>query len=56
MPLRFPRARQGSKGGNESPRRTQQETLSRMCVKPYEGDAVKFLKELMILRDEDRED
>jgi hypothetical protein len=27
----------------------QQETLSRMCVKLREGDAVKFLKELMIL-------
>jgi DNA-binding MarR family transcriptional regulator len=34
----------------------QQETLSRMCVKLREGDAVKFLKELMILRGETRED
>jgi DNA-binding MarR family transcriptional regulator len=34
----------------------QQETLSRMCVKLREGDAVKFLKELMILRGENRED
>jgi hypothetical protein len=34
----------------------QQETLSRMCVKLREGDAVKFLKELMILRGENRQD
>ena len=35
----------------------ERETLSRMCVKlRSEGDAVKFLKELMILRDEHRED
>jgi DNA-binding MarR family transcriptional regulator len=34
----------------------QQETLSRMRVKLHEGDAVKFLKELMILRGENRED
>ena len=34
----------------------QRETLSRMCVKLREGDAVKFLKALMILRDEHRED
>jgi hypothetical protein len=34
----------------------QQEMLSRMCVKLSEGDAVKFLKGLMILRGENRED
>jgi DNA-binding MarR family transcriptional regulator len=34
----------------------QQVMLSRMCVKLREGDAVKFLKELMILRGENRED
>jgi hypothetical protein len=34
----------------------QQETLSRMCVNLREGDALKFLKELMILRGENRED
>ncbi len=34
----------------------EQETLSRMCVKLREGDAVKFLKELIILRGEHRED
>jgi DNA-binding MarR family transcriptional regulator len=34
----------------------QQETLSRMCVKLREGDAVKFVKELMILRGENRQD
>jgi hypothetical protein len=34
----------------------QQESLSRMCVKLREGDAVKFLKKLMMLRGEDRED
>jgi hypothetical protein len=34
----------------------QQETLSRTCVKLREGDAVKFLKELMILRGENRQD
>ena len=35
--------------------RREQETLSRMCVNLREGDAVKFLKELMILRGEHRE-
>jgi hypothetical protein len=34
----------------------QRETLNRMCVKLREGDFVKFLKELMILRSENRED
>jgi hypothetical protein len=34
----------------------QQETLSRMCVKLRDGDAVKFVKELMILRGENRQD
>jgi hypothetical protein len=34
----------------------QQVVLSRMCVKLGEGDAVKFLKELMILRGENQED
>jgi hypothetical protein len=33
----------------------QQETLSRMCVKLSEGDAVNFLKELMILRGENQD-
>ena len=52
MPLRFPRTCQGGGGGNESPLRAEQETLSRICVKVREGDAVKFLKQLMILRGE----
>ena len=30
--------------------------LSRMCVKLREGDAIKFLKELMILRGKNQED
>ena len=34
----------------------QQETLSRLCIKLREGDAVKFLKELMLLRGEHQED
>jgi hypothetical protein len=34
----------------------QQETLSRLCIKLREGDAVKFLKELMLLRCEHQED
>jgi hypothetical protein len=36
--------------------RRQQEALSRLRVKLREGDAVRFLKELMILRGENRED
>ena len=34
----------------------QQETLSRLCIKLREGDAVMFLKELMLLRGEHQED
>jgi hypothetical protein len=34
----------------------EQETLSRMCVKLCQGDAVKFLKELMIIRGRHQED
>jgi hypothetical protein len=34
----------------------QQETLSRMCVKLRDCDAVKLLKELLILRGENREE
>jgi DNA-binding MarR family transcriptional regulator len=34
----------------------QQATLSRLCIKLREGDAVKFLKELMLLRGEHYED
>jgi hypothetical protein len=34
----------------------EQETLSRMCVKLREGDAVNFLKELTFLRGENLED
>jgi DNA-binding MarR family transcriptional regulator len=34
----------------------EQESLSRMCVKLREGDAVKFLKELMFLRGPTRDD
>jgi hypothetical protein len=34
----------------------QQVMLSRVCVKLREGDAVKFLKGLMILRGESQED
>lgn len=33
-----------------------QETLSRLCIKLREGNAVKFVKELMMLRGENRED
>jgi MarR family 2-MHQ and catechol resistance regulon transcriptional repressor len=34
----------------------QQETLSRLCIKLREGDALRFVKELMLLRGENRED
>jgi hypothetical protein len=34
----------------------QQETRSHLCVKLREGNAVKFLKELMVLRGENQED
>ena len=55
MPLRLPRACQVVKGEMKALDGREQETLSRMCVKLREGDAVKFLKELMILRGKNRE-